>query len=90
MNGITYQPCSHTTCESLINHLRYLAKENDICLHFVQPIYTDFTQPDFLKLAKELMMSYAKVVVLFTIPEHTESLLRESMTPVKIKGGFCG
>ena len=63
--------------ESLIDHLRYLAKQNDICLDFVEPIYRDFTQPNYLKVAKELMTSYAKVVVLFTIPEHTESLLRE-------------
>ena len=63
--------------ESLIDHLRHLAKENDICLDFVEPLYRDFTQPDYLKIAKELMISYAKVVVLFTIPEHTESLLTE-------------
>ena len=40
-------------------------------IDFVQPIYREFTQPI------ELMTSHAKVVVLFTIPEHTESLLRE-------------
>ena len=63
--------------ESLIDHLRYLAKENNICLDSVQPFYTDFTQPDFRKVAKELMTSYAKVVVLFTIPDDTEPLMKE-------------
>ena len=29
--------------ESLIDHLRYLAKENNICFDSVQPFYTDFT-----------------------------------------------
>ena len=59
--------------ESLIDHLRILAKENDICLDFVEPLDRDFTQPDYLKIAKELMMSYAKVVVLFTY-QNTQNL----------------
>ena len=63
--------------ESLIDHLRNLSKAYDICLDFVEPIYRYYTQPDYFKLARELMISYAKVVVLFTIPEHTESLLSE-------------
>ena len=63
--------------ESLIDHLRNLSKAYDICLDFVEPIYRFYTQPDYLKLARELMTSYAKVVVLFTIQEHTESLLSE-------------
>ena len=63
--------------ESLANHLRHLAKEYDICLDFVQPIYSEFTQPDFLKVAKELMTSYAKVVALFTVADHTEFLMTE-------------
>ena len=52
--------------ESLIDHLHYLAKENDICLDCVQPIYTDFAQPDFLKPSKELMTSYAILPTMHT------------------------
>ena len=63
--------------EFLATHLRHLAKQNDICLDFAQPIYSDFTQPDFHRVAKELMTSYAKVVVLFTVADDTEFLMRE-------------
>ena len=62
--------------ESLVNNLLYLAKENDICLDFVEPIYTDFAQPDFLKLAKELMMSYAILPIMHTtklLPVHAHT-----------------
>ena len=45
--------------ESLINKLPYLAKENDICLDFVEAPYCDFAQPDFLKLSEELMIHFA-------------------------------
>ena len=55
--------------ESLANRLRHLAKVNKMCLDFVEPIYNEFTQSDYLKVAKELMTSYAKVVVLFTIDD---------------------
>ena len=63
--------------EFLATHLRHLARQNDTCLDFAQPIYSDFTQPDFHKVAKELMTSYAKVVVLFTVADDTEFLMRE-------------
>ena len=63
--------------ESLIRHLRHLAKTSDICLDFVEPIFTDFTQPDYHEIAEKLQTSYAKVVVLLTNAEHTEPLMRE-------------
>ena len=63
--------------ESLIGHLRHLAKANDICLDFVEPVFTDFTQPDYHEIAEKLKTSFAKVVVLLTNAEHTEPLMRE-------------
>ena len=63
--------------EFLATHLRHLAKEHEICLDFSQPIYNDYTQPDFHRVAEELMKSYAKVVVLFTVADDTESLMEE-------------
>ena len=63
--------------EFLATHLRHLAKEHEICLDFSQPIYNEFTQPDFRKVAEELMTSFAEVVVLFTVADDTESLMEE-------------
>ena len=63
--------------ESLANHFRQLAKKASICIDFNQPIYNDFTQPEYNEVAKELMASYANVVLLLTIADHTEPLLRE-------------
>ena len=63
--------------ESLFSHFRQLAKEGEICLDFIQPIYKNFTQPEYLKTVKELMKSRAKVVILFTISDHTGSFMRE-------------
>ena len=63
--------------ESLANHFRQLAKEASICLDFNQPIYNDFTQPEYYEVAKELMVSHANVVLLLTIADHTKPLMRE-------------
>ena len=63
--------------QSLANRLRHLAKVNNMCLDFVEPIYNEFTQPDYRRVAKELLTSYAKLVVLFTIADHTEFLMIE-------------
>ena len=84
MDIILHYECNHISAifshnsygESLVNNLPYLAKENDICLDFVEPIYTDFAQPDFLKLAKELMMSYAILPIMHTtklLPVHAHT-----------------
>ena len=63
--------------ESLSTHFRQLAKERDICLDFVQPIYNNFTQPEYHEIANELLTSHAKVVLLFTISDHTDPFMRE-------------
>ena len=63
--------------ESLSTHFRQLAKEKDICLDFVQSIYNNFTQPEYHDIVKELMTSHAKVVLLFTITDHTDPFMRE-------------
>ena len=63
--------------ESLLAHFHYLAKENQICLDLVEPIYNDFSPCEYHKLAKELMTSNAKVVLLFTVADHTDPFMRE-------------
>ena len=42
--------------EIFATHLRHLAKEYELCLDFAQPIYNKYTQPDFCKVAEELML----------------------------------
>ena len=63
--------------ESLVAHFRHLAKENRICLDLVEPIYNDFLPREYHKLARELMTSNAKVVLLFTVVDHTDPFMRE-------------
>ena len=63
--------------ESLVAYFRHLAKENRICLDLVEPIYNDFSPREYHKLARELMTSNAKVVLLFTATDHTNPFMRE-------------
>ena len=64
--------------ESLLARFHHLAKENHtICLDLVEPIYNDFSPCEYHKLAKEFMTSNAKVVLLFTVTDHTNPFMRE-------------
>ena len=63
--------------ESLLARFHHLAKENHICLDLVEPIYNDFSPCEYHKLAREFMISNAKVVLLFTVTDHTNPFMRE-------------
>ena len=89
------QPCSHKVCMvNLLLDISAILLKQMICLDFVEPIFTDFTQPDYHEIAEKLKTSCAKVVVVLTNAEHTEPLMRKvqdvSMTLVKTKGGSYG